>query len=135
MSLTFGTGKFGSNDLVIKRKFRWVFSGYDARGNELFNTFVKVISRPTANEFHIIQHCVMYDDPADAKRDIENTKFAIPRIEYGTLTLYDGCGVEIERYELDCVEAKIVLFDEIMDGADITVRVGYASVLIIPPPQ
>ena len=132
-----GIGQIGGANVIFSgRKFRWTFAGYNSRGKELFNSFVKLTKRPDPdsrlNKIQFIQHCVMYENSADAQKDIDNTKFAMPRIEYGTLTLWDGCGMELERWEFDCVEAQITLFEDLMDGADITVEVKYESVVYVP---
>ena len=133
--INLGLGQIGGN-VTFTRKFRWTFTGYNSRGKELFNSFVKLTKRPDPdsrlNTIQFIQHCVMYDTKEEAQKDIDNAKFAMPRIEYGHLTLWDRCGCELERWEFDCVEAKITQFDEVMDGADITTEVKFESVVYVP---
>ena len=148
-----GLGTIFGGDIIVKRKFRWHFKGHNERGAELFSHFVRVTHRPTTdnmeeteinylsnktwipgknideNYMQFSLHCVMYDDPADAKRDIDNAKFAIPRLDYGSLTLYDGLANEIERWDFDCIEANISRIESVMDGADIDVTVKYIDVV------
>jgi hypothetical protein len=126
----------GTTQISFGRKFRWAFVGYNSRGVELFNSFVKVTSRvhPDSNKIQFIKSCFMYDKKEEAKMkmDIANIKFAIPRIEYGTLTLFDGTAVELERFEFDCIEAKIISSDQLIDGVEFIVDLEYESVIHVP---
>lgn len=104
----------------MSRKYRWSFTGYDADERVVFpHCFIKLSSRPVKPfgpsplqyvpySFNITQYHTLYDDSNQAQIEFDKHYPLGEKAVSGELVLYDGCGVVMERWELDEMKMKCI---------------------------
>jgi hypothetical protein len=110
-------------EVIFKRKYRFVFYAINETGEVVFpEAFIKVDGRPAypkvavASEnggeivdipgtFLITQFFTFYDNDDEALKECQKY-IRGEESKTGRLVLYDGCGVEMERWEFQGLKLK-----------------------------
>lgn len=112
------------SELVFKRKFRWTLEG-KLPGGDLKPVFVKVGSFPRIKETQIEQSIIVTiwekslceESPGEFWTTVYPSvcldAAETPKLGTFKLTLYDGCGVAVEEWELESAYISKIDFAEL----------------------